>query len=71
MEWISVKDKLPKEGEIVVAWLSDIDEPACVRFKIDEYGPLWVELIEIDRFDFSRESKVSHWLSLPQTPDSI
>lgn len=69
MEWISVLEYSPEVGEIVVAWLCDIEEPACLRFEVDEHGAIWRELVNIDRGDMSRTSRVSHWISLPKNPN--
>lgn len=67
MEWIGVKDRSPKNGEIVVAWLSEIKEPACVRYTIDDQGPLWEELVKIDIYT-DREDIITHWMQLPEQP---
>ena len=66
-EWISVKKKLPSEGDIVVAWLTSHKEPACVKFTMDDYGQCWEELVSIDRY-MSREDHISHWIPLPDPP---
>lgn len=68
MKWINVKEKSPKEGEIIVAWLSKKKEPACVRFERDNFGPKYIELVEVDRFHL-REDIITHWLPLPQFPE--
>jgi hypothetical protein len=65
--WISVKDRIPEEGQIVVAWLSRRKEPACVRYTTDKRGPLWKELVLVDIYE-DREDLVSHWLELPSNP---
>lgn len=70
MEWISVKDRLPNEGDIVVAWLFKKKEPACVRFERDKHGPIWYELVTVDR-DNDREDLITHWMPLPEPPKEI
>ena len=66
MEWISVKDKSPQIGQIVVGLLSSL-EPVCVKYDLDRFGPIWVELQEIDRY-IDREDIITHWISLPELP---
>jgi len=65
-EWISVKDKLPQTGQIVVAWLQAHNEPCCVRFEKDY---IWLELVEVDREDCFRVDRVTHWMPLPEPPN--
>ena len=67
MEWISVKDKLPNEGQIIVVWLSKKKEPTCVEFEIDEYVPKYVELCPVDIY-CDREDLVTHWMPIPVPP---
>ena len=69
-EWISVKDKSkkPKIGEIVVAWIFKQKEPVCVRYNEDKVGPIWMELIEVDR-EMDREDLITHWMPLPKLPE--
>ena len=67
MEWISIKDRMPECGDIVVAWLSKKREPSCVRFDIDSQGPVYYDLVPVDRF-MDREDIVTHWTPLPEPP---
>ncbi len=59
MEWISVKDKLPEEGERVIVFCSD----GIVRLNRLEYGnfPL------IFGGGFSK-AITTHWMPLPEPP---
>lgn len=71
MNWIEAKkgNEEPKEGEIVIVWITDIEEPAACRATFDKDG--WViydELVSVDRWDDSREGRISHWLRLPPLP---
>lgn len=68
MKWISVKNpERPKINQIVVVWLSHLNEPACARYTIDEIGDYWIELVEVDRYN-KRDGYVSHWMPLPEPP---
>lgn len=67
IKWVSVKERLPLEGSVVVAWLSRKKEPACVRFEIDKLGPKWTELVQVEIWN-DREDLISHWLPLPEPP---
>jgi hypothetical protein len=68
MEWIRVEDRSPEKGQIVVAWLARTQEPVCVRFDIDRLGPIWTELVAVDRYS-AREDLISHWMPLPEPPN--
>lgn len=70
MEWIHVQDQSPKRGQIVVAWLSRQREPVCVRYEMDKIGPLWRELVDVDRM-MDREDIVTHWMPLPKSPPKL
>ncbi len=68
MDWISVKDKFPEEGEEVLIINKDI--PGYIRYKIDY-------LIHLDDNDppyiwaCTRENewdKITHWMQLPKLP---
>jgi hypothetical protein len=67
MKWISVKDRMPKKGQIIVVWLSRQKEPSCVTYDEDEQGPIYWEFVEVPR-EMDREDLVSHWLLLPEPP---
>lgn len=65
MNWINVKDKLPEENEIVVAW--DEDETyACWEEAYLENG-IWYRLQE-EEFTPTILSNVTHWF-LPIKPE--
>jgi hypothetical protein len=66
VEWIRVQDKSPEIGQIVVVWLQNLRAPCCVRYEIDKFGPVWVELVEIDRWDVRNSDLVTHWMPLPE-----
>lgn len=55
-EWISVKDRLPEDGELVVTY-SDLNKRVssceCLKSYVTQYG---------------NYSKVTHWMPLPAPP---
>ena len=53
MEWISVKERLPQQAQIIIATDGDISLP-CHHFT--DTGFTW----------FTKE--VTHWMPLPQPP---
>ena len=56
MEWISVKDKFPENGELVVTYSTStkrIGNSNCLKSYVVEYG---------------NYSEVTHWLPLPDFP---
>jgi hypothetical protein len=59
MEWISVKDELPKDGELVGVYRPNAHEQAdpivCERV---HFGNGW--------FDGIEENIVTHWMRLPK-----
>lgn len=68
MKWIKVTDKKPIIGQIVVAWMQNKQEPTCVRYEEDRFGPVWTELVEVD-ICYDREDLISHWMPLPKPPN--
>lgn len=63
MKWINIKDKKPKEGNLIIVWLAKAEEPSCVRVEGDKHGLLFVELVEVSRH-CNREDLVSHWFPI-------
>ena len=60
-KWISVKEKLPPEGEIVLGWFSDfLSFPLLVYYK----KGIWYEQIG------SITSNIYYWCELPDKPNS-
>ncbi len=66
MEWISVADRLPKKGNLVLVWNNGMREP-----RIRMYG------IDNDWYDERRRSTmnihpakeyITHWMPLPEPP---
>ena len=67
MEWISVKDRLPKEGEentVLVCYIGFISETLCVATGfIDDTG-LWRWGESGNRV----KVRITHWMPLPEPP---
>jgi hypothetical protein len=59
-EWISVKDKYPNHGDVVLICTKDKDVQV---FQWDEIYGEWVG----DRYNYSTEY-ITHWQYLPQPP---
>ncbi len=62
-KWISVKDRLPEEGERVLIYR--IGEPLSIDYMIDltPKPPIWACLYEDEMY------KVTHWKPLPEPPN--
>lgn len=61
MKWISVKDRLPEEGEKVLSYLQDYDEYK-IDYIIEFPEPIWACVLERD------QNHVTHWMELPESP---
>lgn len=62
-EWISVKDRLPEENEIVVGWCKD-NPFSSYTFEIVSWnGKGWV-FVYAQRY----VTNVTHWMPLPKPP---
>ncbi len=59
MEWISVKDRLPEEGERVIAFCSD----GIIRLNRLEYGNFPIILGK-----GCSHIGTTHWMPLPEPP---
>lgn len=59
--WISVKDRLPENGQYVIVWDHGYasDFVTMARFESNKF---WNDA-------FDRKSNVSHWMPLPETPN--
>jgi Protein of unknown function (DUF551) len=62
-EWISVKDRLPEEGTLVL--IHRTGEPLSVDYTVDipSEGPIWACLLQDEMY------KVTHWMPLPEPPN--
>lgn len=60
MEWISVKERTPEIGQIVLAWMSKRKEPVVVKFDKDNHTSLDVYC--------DREDLISHWHPITPPP---
>ena len=59
--WISIYDKMPKEGEQVIAFCQHALSEKEADIKICRY-------LGKDRFDLWNGYRVTHWMPLPQPP---
>lgn len=66
MQWISVEDRLPKNGERVLGYSEDYERSECVVFKDEDF---WMtnDMGDLESFEFS--DSVTHWMPLPYAPD--
>lgn len=65
MEWISVKDKLPKENQTVKIKLKETEAMATYQSKFPVLGCNWV-IEDID--DIFLPVKITHWMPLTEPP---
>ncbi len=74
MEWISVKDQLPEDGEYVLIY-NFTDYPKGIQCAVfikefsDEFGDLnrW-QSQDGGTFVYSEWNEVTHWMHLPEPP---
>lgn len=68
MNWISIKDKLPKSGQVALTFDPRIPNSVFLNTFMDtpERGQHW-----IDRDGHIFYSGVSHWMSLPEPPRNL
>lgn len=65
MEWISVKDRLPEEGVLVLRYGNDVkkfDVDYIITFDHPHEPYIWARLL-VDEY-----LKVTHWMPLPEPP---
>ena len=60
-EWISVNDRLPEHGDVVVVWHTYMEHPFVCKW--DERSDCWID----DKWTFGRNT-ITHWCYLPQPP---
>lgn len=58
-EWISVKERLP-EDDIVCILTDGVSDAIGYRGKVFGWHLMWTDYLE--------ESKVTHWMPLPEPP---
>jgi hypothetical protein len=68
-EWISVKDKLPEKGEIVMTYGAGVaDSEYCQAYFTTAKGePMWQEL---DCCGDVIHPGPTHWMKLPEPPEN-
>ena len=60
-EWVSVKDRLPEHGDVVVVWHTYMEHPFVCQW--DERSDCWID----NKWTFGRNT-ITHWCYLPQPP---
>ena len=60
-EWISVDDRLPEHGDVVVVWNTYMVHPFVCQW--DERSDCWID----DKWAFGRNT-ITHWCYLQQPP---
>ena len=60
-EWISVDDRLPEHGDVVVVWHTYMEHPFVCQW--DERSDCWID----NKWTFGRNT-ITHWCYLPQPP---
>lgn len=64
MEWISVKDELPVDNQVVLAWANSEDEMRLVAALY--LGGTWVDIIY-----YEKVYSITYWLPIPTPPGII
>ncbi len=60
-EWISVDDRLPEHGDVVVVWHTHMEHPFVCQW--DERSDCWID----GKWTFGRNT-ITHWCYLPKPP---
>lgn len=60
-KWISVKDRLPEHGDVVVVWHTYMEHPFVCQW--DERSDCWID----GKWTFGRNT-ITHWCYLPKPP---
>ena len=60
-EWISVEDRLPEHGDVVVVWNTYMEHPFVCQW--DERSDCWID----NKWTFGRNT-ITHWCYLPHPP---
>lgn len=72
-DWISVKDKLPDYGEIVIVW-DDIESELCTGMRVEERDGWKVEWVTSYwsgthcSTDYYGRTDITHWMPLLEPP---
>lgn len=71
MEWISVKDKLPENGQRVIAFCSSTKKTFVALFESNsDYKSVYWWHEGARNALYCVVSKVTHWMPLPEPPKS-
>lgn len=60
-EWISVNERLPEHGDVVMVWHTYMEHPFVCQW--DERSDCWID----NKWAFGRNT-ITHWCRLPQPP---
>ena len=60
-EWVSVDDRLPEHGDVVVVWHTYMEHPFVCQW--DERSDCWID----NKWTFGRNT-ITHWCYLPHPP---
>lgn len=60
MEWISVKDRLPEEGKLVLTFMNGYEYKLNYVILLPEV--LWATTLERE------QNSITHWMPLPEPP---
>lgn len=66
MEWISVKDRLPEEGQMILVYFSGLSDSQGMRF-----GTWKAEGLEFARMRDELFADASYWMPLPDPPKGV
>lgn len=68
MNWISVKDRLPKERQFVLAYQPHKSN-RCRQLILCRINNSWYELNENNKIDINGfYNSITHWMPLPEPP---
>jgi len=65
MKWISVKDRLPENEDVVLIYAGDEYQDVAMFSNSDFYEFDW------EHDGWEHESEVTHWMPLPVPPEKI
>lgn len=60
-KWISVEDRLPEHGDVVLCWHKAKDYPIVLQ--LDKRSGCWLD----DQWDYGM-GLITHWMPLPEPP---
>lgn len=70
MKWISVKDRLPLENQVVIIGWDEIYQSTPVAVFINGQFERYIDKMPGDRLTVYYYSNPSHWMPLPAKPNN-